>query len=464
MPDAQANFKQVPDARDRREHPRSASFWLTCVELGEENGGIVLNISESGLAVTAAEPLEEEFCPRLRFRLPKSEEWIETNAHVVWTDSAKKGAGVQFVDLGPSDRERIRNWVSTAGKFVDLQERRMLAGQAEHQLAEMSRKWWLKRTPAPQTTPTAQSSTLVLPQTETAELGAEPLLQPERRRRVELFASATARANATPPEAKRRNALLVLGGVVVLGLIFFAMGVGLGKGLFDKWLGRYAKAEPSSYNSPVATEASSPTADDSGGASPATKNAGPEKKAKSSTQTPTDATRVPGASNSPKQKSQSSVSAPLSGERAAAKQAPSPVFATAPGEGESPFRLALPEQAVSASSSLAISSQLSVLVPADPGPDSTHKPKLLQAGPLVYHVDPVFSLPQGQKGIDGTVKLRASIGKDGVVNEVKVLSGPAELLAPSVNAVRQWRYAITTLEGQPTEATADITIEYRPSR
>lgn len=340
----------------------------------------------------------------------------------------------------------------------------MLAGQAEHQLAEMSRKWWLKRTPAPQTTPTAQSSTLVLPQTETAELGAEPLLQPERRRRVELFASATARANATPPEAKRRNALLVLGGVVVLGLIFFAMGVGLGKGLFDKWLGRYAKAEPSSNNSPVATEASSPTAGDSGGTISTTENAAPDKKAKSSAQTPTDATKVRATTNSQKQKSQSSVPPQPTSEKTATNQAPSPVFATAPGEGEPPFRLALPEQAVSASSSLAISSQLIVLVPAEPGADSTHKPKQLQAGALVYHVDPVFSLTPGQKGTDGTVKLGASIGKDGVVHDVRALSGPVELLEPSVNAVRQWRYAITTLEGRPVEATAEITIEYQPSR
>src|SRR5271168_4394940 len=112
MPDVESNSKQASEARDRREHPRSASFWLTSVELGEENGGIVLNISESGLAIAAAEPLAEEFHPRLRFRLPKSEQWIETKAQVVWTDSSKKGAGVQFVDLGDTDRERIRNWVS----------------------------------------------------------------------------------------------------------------------------------------------------------------------------------------------------------------------------------------------------------------------------------------------------------------------------------------------------------------
>jgi PilZ domain-containing protein/TonB-like protein len=447
MSNAQANFNQVPDVRDRREHPRSASFWLTYVELGQDNGGIVLNISESGLAVTAAEPLAEEFYPRLRFRLPKSEQWIETNAHVVWTDTAKKGAGVRFIDLDPGDRERIRNWVSAAGKFVDIHERRSLAEQAEHQLAEMSRKRWLKRTPVAQPVATVQNFAPATPEEETAEPAVEPLLQPEKRRRVEISATPPTPAQASKPEAKRRNGVLVLAGVVVLGLIFFAVGVGLGKGLFDKWLSRYAKAEPAGDNSSAASATNSLPAGDSGGAISTSKNVAPAKRA-----------QVAPATNSPTQRPPILMPAGQTGESAATNQALEPVLVAPPSEAQPPSPLLIPEQAVSASSSLAISFQLSVLVPAQPGS------KNLQAGALLYHVDPVFSLPPGQQQSDGTVKLRANIGKDGVVNDVKAVSGPAELLEPSVNAVRQWRYGITRLQGQPIEATADITIEYRPGR
>jgi len=474
MPGAQRHFQQLPDAGDRREHPRSASFWLTYLELGEENGGIVLNISESGLAVTAAEPFAEEYYPRVRFRLPKSEQWIETSGRVVWTDHSQKGAGIEFVGLGQGDRERIRNWVSTQGSFRDIQERRRLAQQAEEQSAEMSRRRWIKRTAAAKVPPEdRQDAEAALPPMEyapetelaatakTPERATESLLQADWRRRSELFGGAPARPDATEREPERRNAALIFAGVIVLAAIFFAMGMGLGKGSFDKWLGRHAKLEPGNDNSSAATASSSPAASESGGANPAAKNANPQKKGRSLAQ---NATKVPAATDSPKQKPQIPVTAPDAGENTAANQAPAAIIVTAPGEGHAPFHLTLPEEAVSASSSLAISSQRSILVPAEPGPDSTHQPKRLQVGALIYHLDPKFPLTGNQKEIGGTVKLLARIGKGGEVYDVKALTGPAALLAPSVSAVREWRYAVTTIDGKPIEAAADVTIEFRPNR
>lgn len=459
MPGAQLHFEQLPDAGERREHPRSASFWLTYVELGEENGGIVLNISESGLAVTAADPIAEEYYPRVRFRLPKSEQWIETSGQVVWTDDSQKGAGIEFVDLGEGDRDRIRNWVSTEGSFRDIQERKSIAERAEEQSAEMSRRRWLKRTSAAGIPSEGlQDPGMVLPLTEHApETGlAATTKSPQR---SELFGAAPARPVATGPKAERRNAALIFVGVMVLAAIFFAMGIGLGKGSFDKWLGRDAKLQPS--NSSAATGASSPASNDSGGANPAADNAKALKKGQSSTP---NAAKETAATNSEKRRPPTSALPPPVDEKAAANQTPAPILITAPSEGHAPFRFVLPEQAVSASASLAISSQLSVLVPAEPGRDSTHQPKRLQVGALIDHSDPQFPPTGNQKEIGGTVKLQASIGKGGNVYDVKALSGPAALLAPSVSAVREWRYAVTTLDGQPIELAADITIEFRPDR
>jgi PilZ domain/Gram-negative bacterial TonB protein C-terminal len=471
MAGAQPHFGRLSDAGDRREHPRSASFWLTYVELGEENGGIVLNISESGLAVTAAEPFAEECYPRLRFRLPKSEQWIETSGRVVWTDDTQKGAGIEFVDLAQGDRERIRNWVSTQGSFRDIQERRNLAQQAEEQRAEMSRRRWIKRTSAAEAPPqAAQNAEVALPPVERAletgmeattkapERSGESILQADRRRRSELFGGASARPDVTGTEPERQNAALIFAGVIVLAAIFFAMGIGLGKGSFDKWLGRNAKLQPGNDNF-FATSPSSPAASESGGTNPAAGNAKPQKKGRPLAQ---NATKVPAATDSPKQNPQ--IPAPDAGENSAANQAPASIFVAAPSEGKPPFRLTLPEEAVSASSSLAISSQRSILVPAEPGPDSTHRPKRLQVGALIYHVDPKFPLVGNRQEIGGTVKLRASIGKDGDVHDVTALSGPSALLAPSVSAVREWRYAVTTLDGQPVEAVEDIIIDFRPAR
>jgi TonB family protein len=44
------------------------------------------------------------------------------------------------------------------------------------------------------------------------------------------------------------------------------------------------------------------------------------------------------------------------------------------------------------------------------------------------------------KGIQGLVRIRVEIGKDGVPQKLEVLSGPSELMNASLDAVKQWRY------------------------
>ncbi|HEV2521530.1 MAG TPA: TonB family protein [Candidatus Acidoferrales bacterium] len=62
--------------------------------------------------------------------------------------------------------------------------------------------------------------------------------------------------------------------------------------------------------------------------------------------------------------------------------------------------------------------------------------------------------------VQGEVILRAMIGKEGKVSEVRVLSGD-DLLAPSaIEAVRQWRYKPMLVDGVPTETETTITITF----
>jgi hypothetical protein len=135
---------------------------------------------------------------------------------------------------------------------------------------------------------------------------------------------------------------------------------------------------------------------------------------------------------------------------------------TAPDETSGPFKLALAEQAVSASPTLAISAQRFVAVPAQPGPASGHRPVRLQVGVLIFHVDPQVPSGGNQKEMAGTVKVRATIGKSGDVVDVKPISGPAALIPVVVQAVREWRYTVTLLDGQPLGAEEDVVIEFRP--
>jgi protein TonB len=139
-----------------------------------------------------------------------------------------------------------------------------------------------------------------------------------------------------------------------------------------------------------------------------------------------------------------------------------PVLVTAPDEKSGPFRLTLGEQAVSASATLAISAQRSVSIPAQPGPASAHRPERLQVGVLIYHADPLVPATRDQKGLAGTVKVQATIGKGGDVIEVKPINGPTSLIPAVVQAVREWRYTVTLLDGQPLGTEEEVVVEFRP--
>jgi len=83
-----------------------------------------------------------------------------------------------------------------------------------------------------------------------------------------------------------------------------------------------------------------------------------------------------------------------------------------------------------------------------------------QQNKLVKKIAPVYPAEAKAKGLQGTVKLQAVIDKEGKVKEVKVLSGPEELVPPSVEAVKQWEYQPTLLNGDPVEVMTDITVNY----
>lgn len=71
------------------------------------------DISEGGLSVRTASPLEENAVVHLKFTLPQGDREITVSGTVRQVNPGK-GMGVQFNDLGPADREAIRSYVQTA--------------------------------------------------------------------------------------------------------------------------------------------------------------------------------------------------------------------------------------------------------------------------------------------------------------------------------------------------------------
>ena len=141
---------------------------------------------------------------------------------------------------------------------------------------------------------------------------------------------------------------------------------------------------------------------------------------------------------------------------------PSAALVTIPDRGSQPFRVSFPNKTIAATSSLAMTSQLSVLVFPEPGTTAAHKPVRLEAGEVVSYVWPRYSEPRGRYGLAETIRVRATVGPLGQVQEVKFLGGSASLLPATTEAVRQWRYRPTLLDKRPMQAQQDITIEFRP--
>jgi TonB family protein len=80
---------------------------------------------------------------------------------------------------------------------------------------------------------------------------------------------------------------------------------------------------------------------------------------------------------------------------------------------------------------------------------------------LIVHSEPFYPAEAKSHGIEGSVELRAKVGRTGEVLGVTPVSGPGLLFSAAVAAVREWRYEPTYVNGDPVETVADITIVFR---
>jgi protein TonB len=76
-------------------------------------------------------------------------------------------------------------------------------------------------------------------------------------------------------------------------------------------------------------------------------------------------------------------------------------------------------------------------------------------------VEPVYPIFAIHSHLEGTVELRAIIGRDGVVRELRVLSGNPILAYAAQEAVKQWRFRPTMLNGQPVEVDTFFTVVFK---
>jgi TonB family protein len=79
---------------------------------------------------------------------------------------------------------------------------------------------------------------------------------------------------------------------------------------------------------------------------------------------------------------------------------------------------------------------------------------------LRQNVDATYPLLGQHMRVQGSVVLQAIIGADGVIENLRVVSGPAILATAAQQAVRQWRFKPYLQNGQPVETKTNITVNF----
>jgi periplasmic protein TonB len=96
--------------------------------------------------------------------------------------------------------------------------------------------------------------------------------------------------------------------------------------------------------------------------------------------------------------------------------------------------------------------------PPKPNVTRTRVGGAVQAAKLVNRIQPMYPPLARQTRISGTVKLHAIIGKTGAVEQLQVVSGHPLLVQSALDAVKQWRYQPTLLNGEPVEVDTEIDV------
>jgi protein TonB len=128
-----------------------------------------------------------------------------------------------------------------------------------------------------------------------------------------------------------------------------------------------------------------------------------------------------------------------------------------------PAAVAMPDQPLNPGAVEGIAIEADVI--SEPAPPPTPAPILRVGGDVrpptrVANVAPVYPPIARASHIQGIVILEATIGEEGSVRDVRVLRSIPLLDTAAVDAVRQWRFTPTLLNGQPVPVVMTVTVGF----
>lgn len=103
----------------------------------------------------------------------------------------------------------------------------------------------------------------------------------------------------------------------------------------------------------------------------------------------------------------------------------------------------------------------------EPKPVSTHTPMRMggavAAANIIHQVQPVYPAMARSARVEGTVEYTAVIDKSGRVVNLQLRHGHPLLVNAAQEAILQWRYKPTMLNGEPVDVVTTITVNFKLS-
>ena len=90
-----------------------------------------------------------------------------------------------------------------------------------------------------------------------------------------------------------------------------------------------------------------------------------------------------------------------------------------------------------------------------------HDVKEVSGGGIIHKVAPKYPRSARKAHIEGTVVLCAVIQKDGVIRDLRAVSGPPQLIPAATEAVKKWRYRPYVFQGQTIAVSTDIRVNFQ---
>lgn len=79
---------------------------------------------------------------------------------------------------------------------------------------------------------------------------------------------------------------------------------------------------------------------------------------------------------------------------------------------------------------------------------------------LITRVEPIYPSQAKSDHIQGSVRLELHVARDGTVQDAHLVSGPPQLVAAAIVAVRQWKYRPTVSAGHAVAVVTVVSVPF----